>query len=149
LYTAVYLLHDRVDEAGNQKYGFYKPDYTPRLAAVYLHNLTTILQSGGKGGGGSRAQVTVLKPPTTVHDLLLKKRNGEFAYVLWSERVKGSDEVKVDFGTPVGSVLAFDPTLGTDRIAKYEHVKSVTLKLSDHPIVLQFRQNTGVNHGRN
>ena len=43
-YTAVYLLRDRVDEAGNQKFGFYKPDYTPRRAAIFLHNLTTILK---------------------------------------------------------------------------------------------------------
>ena len=42
-HTAVYLLRDRVDEGGNQKFGFYRPDYTPRKAAVYLHNLTTIL----------------------------------------------------------------------------------------------------------
>ena len=46
-YTAVYLLRDRVDEAGNQQFGFYKPDYTPRKAAVYLHNLTTILADTG------------------------------------------------------------------------------------------------------
>ena len=31
--TAVYLLRDRSDEGGNQQYGFYKPDYTPRKAA--------------------------------------------------------------------------------------------------------------------
>jgi hypothetical protein len=42
-YTAVYLLRDRVDEAGNQQFGFYRPDYTPRSAAVYLHNLTAIV----------------------------------------------------------------------------------------------------------
>ena len=29
-YTAVYLLRDRVDEAGNQQFGFYRPDYSPR-----------------------------------------------------------------------------------------------------------------------
>ena len=42
-HTAIYLLRDRTDEGGNQTFGFYKPDYTPRLAATYLHNLTTIL----------------------------------------------------------------------------------------------------------
>ena len=42
-HTAVYLLRDRTDEGGNQSFGFFKPDYTPRKAGVYLHNLTTIL----------------------------------------------------------------------------------------------------------
>ncbi len=47
-YTAVYLLRDRTDEPGNQSFGFFKPDYTPRKAAVYLHNLTTILANQGE-----------------------------------------------------------------------------------------------------
>ena len=32
-HTAVYLLRDRTDEGGNQSFGFFKPDYTPRKAA--------------------------------------------------------------------------------------------------------------------
>ena len=32
-HTAVYLLRDRTDEKGNQSFGFFKPDYTPRKAA--------------------------------------------------------------------------------------------------------------------
>ena len=46
-HTSVYLLRDRTDEGGNQSFGFFKPDYTPRKAAVYLHNLTTILADQG------------------------------------------------------------------------------------------------------
>ena len=46
-YTSVYLLRDRVDEGGNQAFGFYRSDYTPRKAALYLHNLTTILADQG------------------------------------------------------------------------------------------------------
>src|SRR5215475_14010929 len=46
-YTSVYLLRDRTDEGGNQSFGFYRPDYSPRKAALYLHNLTTILADKG------------------------------------------------------------------------------------------------------
>jgi len=46
-YTDVYILRDRSDGDGNQKFGFYTPDYTPRLAARYLHNLTTALADKG------------------------------------------------------------------------------------------------------
>jgi hypothetical protein len=42
-HTSVYLLRDRTDEDGNQSFGFYQADYSPRKAAIYLHNLTTIL----------------------------------------------------------------------------------------------------------
>ena len=68
-YTAVYLLRDRVDEGGNQKFGFYKPDYTPRKAGIYLHNLTTILaehlpQPPPSQGGGSTARRLPRSPPS-------------------------------------------------------------------------------------
>ena len=54
-YTAVYLLRDRSDEAGNQQFGFYRPDYTPRKAARYLHNLTTILADRGGAEDAGKA----------------------------------------------------------------------------------------------
>ncbi len=47
-YTSVYLLRDRTDEGGNQSFGFYRADYTPRKAALYLHNLTAILADQGR-----------------------------------------------------------------------------------------------------
>ena len=50
-HTAVYLLRDRTDEGGNQSFGFFRADYTPRKAAVYLHNLTTILADRGSPRG--------------------------------------------------------------------------------------------------
>src|SRR5262249_19449112 len=67
-YTANYLLRDRVDEAGNQTFGFYRPDYTPRKAALYLHNLTTILADNGtlKRPGQMNYSIPNRLPP--VHD---------------------------------------------------------------------------------
>jgi hypothetical protein len=34
-YTLVYILRDRTDEDGDQTYGFFQPDYTPRKAAIF------------------------------------------------------------------------------------------------------------------
>ena len=64
-YTSVYILRDRTDEAGNQRFGFYKPDYTPRKAALYLHNLTTILADKGTLAGAG--QTGLLHPGRTGH----------------------------------------------------------------------------------
>ena len=61
-HTAVYLLRDRVDEGGNQQFGFFKPDYTPRKAAVYLHNLTTILADSGPLAKPGAAELHHLRP---------------------------------------------------------------------------------------
>src|ERR1700712_1476978 len=38
-YMSVCILRDRTDEGGAHTYGFFRPDYSPRKAAVYLHNL--------------------------------------------------------------------------------------------------------------
>jgi hypothetical protein len=70
-HTAVYLLRDRTDEGGNQSFGFFKADYTPRKAAVYLHNLTTILADQGAPAKPGRLAYSIPEQPATVHDLLL------------------------------------------------------------------------------
>src|SRR5206468_1833083 len=95
-YTSVYLLRDRADEGGNQSFGFFKPDYTPRKAAVYLHNLATILADGGTLKKPGQLAYSIPGEPATVHDMLLQKSNGTFALVVWNERLKGSDSVRID-----------------------------------------------------
>jgi len=84
-YTGVYLLRDRVDEGGNQKFGFYRPDYTPRKAAVYLHNLTTILADRGVLRKPGTLDYSIPKEPATMHDLLLQRSDGAFELVVRSD----------------------------------------------------------------
>jgi hypothetical protein len=98
-YTCIYLLRDRTDEAGNQTFGFYRPDYSPRPAAVCLHNLTTILADRGSDRPGGVLPYSIPNRPATVHDLLLQKSDGTFELVLWGERFTGgSDDVTVNLG---------------------------------------------------
>ena len=140
-HNAVYLLRDRVDEAGNQKFGFYRPDYTPRRAAVLLHNLTTILADSGKLRRAGRLAYEISGVVPTVHDLLLQKSDGVFELVVWSELLKGSSAVTVRFGGPARSVTVFDPTVGSSATGVAEKRSSVDLVLTDHPVVLEIRPN--------
>ncbi len=135
-YTAVYLLRDRVDEAGNQQYGFYKPDYTPRKAAVYLHNLTTILADSGALSKPGQLDYIIANQPATMHDLLLQKRDGEFYLALWNERVSGADKVTVQLGSAFPSVKVYDPTVGATAVQVHKNIRSLSLTLSDHPLIL-------------
>lgn len=135
-YTALYLLRDRVDEAGNQKFGFYRPDYTPRTAARYLHNLTHILADGGSLRKPGRFTCSVREEPATVHDLLLQKSDGTFALVVWDERVKGTDSVTVDLGGKRAAVRIYDPTVGTTPVQTLSGVRVLPLTLSNHPLVI-------------
>jgi len=135
-HTAVYLLRDRGDEAGNQTFGLFKPDYAPRKAAVYLHNLTTILADQGAVEKPGRLGYTLAGRTPTVHDLLLQRSDGTFLLVVWDERVKGTDEVTVELGRPHRSITVYDPTVGTAPTGTHTDVGSVRLTLSDHPVVL-------------
>jgi hypothetical protein len=136
-YTCVYLLRDRVDEAGNQKFGFYRPDYTPRKAAVYLHNLTTILADSGSLRPGGKLDYSIPAEPATVHDLLLQKSDGTFELVVWGELIKGSTNISVNLGSALSAVKVYDPTAGTAPTQTLTNVHSVDLTLSDHPVVIE------------
>ncbi len=135
-YTAVYLLRDRTDEAGNQTFGFFKPDYTPRKAAVYLHNLTTILADRGSVSKPGQLDYTLSEQPPTMHDLLLQKSDGTFLLVLWNERLQGADEVTVGLGRAYATVQVHDPTVGTASLQNHRNIASLRLTLTDHPVIL-------------
>lgn len=136
-FTAVYLLRDRVDEGGNQRFGFYNPDYTPRKAALYLHNFTTILADWGSIPNPGRLAYGIPDQPPTVHDLLLQKSNGLFELVVWDERIQGADELKVNLNGKKASVQIYDPTKGVAPVQVLANVDTVPLVLSDHPVVLE------------
>jgi hypothetical protein len=139
-HTAVYLLRDRTDEGGNQTFGFFKRDYTPRKAAVYLHNLTTILANRGTPAKPGRLKYSLAEQPATVHEMLLQKSDGTFALVVWGERLKGADKVAIDLGGRHPEVKVYDPTLGTEPVRTHRDVRSLELTLSDHPLILAIPQ---------
>jgi hypothetical protein len=138
-YTSVYLLRDRTDEAGNQAFGFYKPDYTPRKAAIFLHNLTTILADRGSLAGPGQLDFTIADQPETVHDLLLRRSDGTFQLIVWGERLTGDDRVTIRFGAAQASMEVYDPTIGVEPVQKLAEAGSLELTLSDHPIIIMLQ----------
>jgi len=136
-YTAVYLLRDRVDEGGNQQFGFYRPDYTPRKAAVYLHNLTTILADEGSLGKPGKLGYMIPEEPATVHDMLLEKSDGVFELLVWDEQVKGSSNIRVNFSDHQASVKIYDPTTGISPTRSLTNTREIELMLNDHPVVIE------------
>jgi hypothetical protein len=135
-HTSVYLLRDRTDEGGNQSFGFFKADYSPRKAAIYLHNLTTILADKGPLAKPDQLEFTIVDQPKTVHQLLLQHSDRTFQLIIWDERLSGRDAVTVDLGVPRASVRIYDPTIGIEPVQTQTNVGSLELALSDHPIVI-------------
>ena len=135
-HTAVYILRDRTDEGGDQSFGFFNADYTPRKAAVYLHNLTTILADGDGPATPGQLDYTIANQPPTVHDLLLQNGDGSFRLIVWGERLSGEDRVTVDLAVPATSVTLYDPTTGVEPVATLTDTAAIELTLSDHPVIL-------------
>jgi hypothetical protein len=139
-YTAVYLLRDRTDEGGNQTFGFFKRDYTPRKAAEYLHNLTTILADKGSLARPGQLDYCIPEQPATVHDMLLQRSDGTFELVVWDERLKGADEVTIRLGRMYPAVKVYDPTIGTQPVQEQDKVDMLKLTLRDHPLIIAISQ---------
>jgi hypothetical protein len=136
-YTAVYLLRDRSDEEGNQSFGFYQKDYTPRKAAVYLHNFTTILADKGVVKKLGALAYVIDNQAETVHDLLLQNSNGKFQLVIWDEKANGTDKVKLNFGKKQATIKVYDPTISESVQQTLKNSNSLTLTLSDHPVIVE------------
>jgi hypothetical protein len=148
-HTAVYLLRDRTDESGNQTFGFFKPDYGPRVAAIYLHNLTAILTDKAAAGTNNKLSYSIPNQAATVHDLLLQKSDGKLELVIWAERFTGgSDNITVDLGASFPSVNLYDPTLGVSPIQSLTNSSLINLSLSNHPVILEMCKQSGANAGR-
>jgi hypothetical protein len=132
------LLRDRTDENGNQQYGFYKPDYTPRQAAHYLHNLTTILADAGSISSPGVLNYSIPHQPFTVHDMLLQKSNGKFYLVLWGEQYSGgSNNVSINLDATYSSINIYDPTIRTSTVQTLNNVSSATISVTDHPLIIE------------
>lgn len=135
-HTAVYILRDRIDESGNQKFGFFRPDYTPRRAALHLRNLTTILADSGRRDKPGRIEFSIENQPATVHTLLLQNSNGTFQLVVWGERLAGEDKVTVRFAGKQPLATVYDPTIGVKPVEKLANIDTLQLTLSDHPLIV-------------
>jgi hypothetical protein len=134
-YTFIYMLRD--GGGGDQGYGIFDVDYHSKTSATYLHNLTTILADSGSTATPGKLRCAIPNQPATVHDLLLQKSNGTFELVVWSEKASGTSSVSVHLGASRAPVKVYDPTTGTTPIQTRNAVDSLTLTLSDHPVVIE------------
>jgi hypothetical protein len=151
-------LYELVDEGG-QEFGLFNADGTPKLVATAIHNLTTLLADPGATSAFTPGSLSYAIPDlpgngaigawvTGGQQLLLEKSNGTFDLVLWneptiwnpsteSEVAAPIENTTVAFATVQKTVLVFDPLVGSAPIATYENVQSISVALTDHPIVVE------------
>ena len=126
-YTFIYQLRD--GEGGSDNQGLFHSNSTPKLAATYIHNLTAILLDTIPVVSPGSLDYSIIDEPGTVHDLLIQKSNGTFELVIWDERVRGNDNVKVNLGRAFATVNIYDITLGTTPTQTLANASSVSSRL--------------------
>ena len=134
-YTFVYQLRD--GEGGNGNQGLFNSNSTPKPAATYIHNLTSILADKMPITSSGSLNYSIIDEPATVHDLLIQNSSGTFELVVWDENVRGSDKVVVNLGRTYATVNVYDVTLGTNPTQTLAHVSSVALILTDHALIIE------------
>ncbi len=132
-YTFIYMLRD---DPVQGYWGLVHTDYTPKLSGTYLHNLTTIL-ADRPGANPGKFDYSIMNEPATVHDLLVQKGNGTYELAVWDEKAIGSDSVIVKLGATPALIRIYDPTLGTSAVRTLGNAHSITLTLSDHPVIIE------------
>jgi hypothetical protein len=157
-YTSMYILRDRIDEGGNQTFGFYESHWVdeqirypsnPRTSAHYMHNFTSILADNQSIQSPGTLAYSITPLPATVHDLLLQKNDGKMMLVIWGEKyVYGStaDNVTVQFDKTYETIKIYNPAQydpsqpekGTLPIRTESNVNSVVLPMLNHPFILEF-----------
>ena len=152
--TYLYELFDRDSSAANTNpeanFGLFNSDGTPKLAATAIHNLTTILADDGKGGlqPTDPLNYTLSNMPATGNSMVLGKSNGAYELVVWAEPKLWNDAtdteltnaaqtVTVNLGAVHHSVKVYDTLTGTTAIASYTDVSTITIPVSDHPLIIE------------
>lgn len=152
--TYLYEMFDRnsstSDTNPEDKFGLFHSDGTPKLAATAIHNLTTILADDGTGGlqPTNPLNYTLSNMPTSGNSMVLGKSNGAYELVLWAEPKLWDDATDTEISNPTQtvtvnlggvhhSVKVYDTMTGTTAIASYTDVSSITIPLSDHPLIVE------------
>ena len=135
-YTFIYELGDGEGGGGHQ--GLFHADWTPKPAATYIHNLTTILadEPAAQRRTGT-LRYAIANQPATGHDLLMQKSDGTFELAVWGEQVSGSNDVVVELGGRHARVNVYDVTAGTAPVRTLAHADRVPLTLSDHALIVE------------
>jgi hypothetical protein len=134
-YTFIYELGEGEGGGGNQ--GIFHGNWTQKLAATYIHNLTSILADDTPTAAPGKLAYSIANQPSTVHDLLLQRGDGVFQLVVWGEQVTGANNVTVNLAAAPATVKIYDTTVGDMPIQTLTNVTGIPLTISDHAMVVE------------
>lgn len=149
--TYLYELLDQKTGDGNPEdnFGLFHSNGTPKLAAVAVHDLMTLLADNGSTDfKPSSLSYSLSGLQSTDNSFLLEKSNGTYWLALWNDtRLSGPSSpsdltvpphtVTLTLGSAAANIDVFDPLIGTNAVASASNTNSVAISLPDHPILIE------------
>lgn len=145
--TYIYSSNDAAGGVSSERFGLYAGVGlgSPKLAAGYLHNFTTILADTVNSFTPGSLNWSIPSQPPTVHGLLLQKAAagqptvaGHFFLVVTDEHWPAkTDNITVNLGGTFATVNVYDPTTGTNVVKTVNNASSIALTMTDHPLIIE------------
>jgi hypothetical protein len=153
--TFLYQLVDQEADPTHSDYeaglGLFRSDWSAKPVADALHNLTSILGDEARAPT-SQADLSysVTGMPTTAKDFVIQESDQIFDLVLWNdvdvwneasrtENTVAAKSVTVQLDRQYTSVKVYDPMLGTSAILNAGSTNTVTVSLTDHPLIVELK----------
>jgi Ca2+-binding RTX toxin-like protein len=151
LYQLLDAYPDPTNSIGEDHFGLFDINNAPKPAAVAIHNLAAILSDTGAAAASFTTGTlgyTISGLPSTGHSLLLEKSTGAYDLAVWNEPQiwnaathqpisVAAQTATVSLGAPYQTVEVFDPLASTTPVQVLHNVSSVTLGLTDHPLIIE------------
>ena len=156
LYELLDETPDLQDIDPEKHYGLFHTDYSPKPAAVAVHNLMGILHANQDQGDFPlipfpytvQANLNGPAPNCYVYSMLIQRAAGVNDVVIWAEPPLWTPDlhhappaapinVVLSFPIPQGKVRVFDPLISSRSQADYKAVQQLTVQVTDHPVIVE------------
>jgi hypothetical protein len=158
-HTDLYQLMDAYKPGspqGDDGYGLFDYNNDAKEAATGIHNLTTILADTGTNANTFTTKAvnySITDLPSTGSSTAIQKSDGASDIVVWNEPkiwneatgtqiTAPTDDVTVNLGATYQTVKVFDPLSSSSPIETLSNVSSVSLGLTDHPLIVETEPQT-------
>jgi hypothetical protein len=143
--TYLYELLDEKADPNNKlsqmHYGLFNNDNTPKLAAVAVHNLTSLLADTGANAASfttTRLADTLTGGNAGDQSMQFEKSNGGYDIALWNDNFAGTantDQVTLALGGTFASVNVYDVITGAET--SLTNVSQITAALGADPLLVE------------
>jgi hypothetical protein len=151
----IYELVDNQDSGGGAwNYGgLFNGDWTAKPAATAIHNLTNVLTTGAGDSASAAPTYTVSGLSGYNDSLMVHENNGTYDIVFWDEPQiwnstshtevpAAAQTATITLGQAVSSYSVYDPLSGVSAISTGGAASSISVQVTDHPVIVELHTNT-------